>query len=372
MRGLRYARLPLMLLITTGVLSGGCGTAEKAKPPPPPSPPESKAAAGNILRVDGSVNGIAFSADGARIAVGIRAFGSGSPPSAVTVWDRQCKQLAHLKTPAAVQAVGFAAGGLLVACAWIQSGQGVPPHTPAFYAWAAPDYRPVTLPKDRLGGAEMMAASPASHFVAIYNSDQERRSGKVTLIDSRTWKTAAEWETPDPGRCLAFSPDGRELAVVARHTVTFRTIGGPPAKDRQAPLEGPVFHCHNLLCYSADGKRLAVCDGGVTLRDRDLNVLKAVCDPPAQLSGGRVKGNMFVDPAPRYISAVAVSPDAQRVFYAHNEFGPYFFDTRTGTTRRIPVAEREVTVLTVSPDGKLLAVGGRTSGQVVLVDLTTQ
>jgi WD40 repeat protein len=304
--------------------------------------------------VDGTITGVAFSGDGKLVAAGARGRDGGT----VTVWDREGLERAYFRTASRVVAIGFCdRDRLLVALAPPQQGREPPPDAPSLYAWELPEYEPVTVPADLGRSCTLLATSPASRSIALHEPRNEAPPGSVAmLVDTANWKATAKWETPRL-HGMTFSPDGKELALVGYKGVAFQPVD-PLGKSREWPVAGwglPV-----CLAYSPDGTRLALSDqDGVTVRNRSFRVLRKIRDAPGQLRGGRLPGGGHVHPAPRYISALAISADGRTVYCAHNEFGPQAYDVETGSEVKLDRPSISgFDGMALSPDGEDLAVWG--------------
>ncbi|MHC5058512.1 MAG: WD40 repeat domain-containing protein [Planctomycetota bacterium] len=302
--------------------------------------------------VDGTITGVAFSGDGKLVAAGARGRDGGT----VTVWDREGLEQAYFRTASRVVAIGFCdRDRLLVALAPPQQGREPPPDAPSLYAWRLPEREPVAVPQDLGKDCSLLAASPASRSIAVCEPpDNAPYRSTVTLVDTADWSATASWESAQ--LCgMTFSPDGRELALVGYGSVMFQPVD-PLREPREYPVGERSLSC---LAYSQDGKRLVVSGrDGVTVRDRSFRVLRKIRDAPRQLPP-IVTPRLRATPAPRFISAVAISPDCRTVYCTHNQFGPQAYDVETGSEVKLDRPSISgFDGMALSPDGEDLAVWG--------------
>ena len=214
--------------------------------------------------------------------------------------------------------------------------------------------------------------SPDGRTLATYDE-----LNHVRLYDIGTGQLLAEHQagtTRRPNwnsRTLAFSPDGRTLAVgrvtPARQPVVLLDAATLERRDDQLHVIAPGRWQLNDLGISRDGRSLAASVAGVrgtgtTMRTtpRAWAAVWALDDP------GRQPRRLRVDPG----AGAALSPDGMTMYTT----SPYtasplvIHDLAAGTS--VPVQDAEdVGRLTVSPDGRLLA-GAAERGGLVLLDAT--
>jgi WD40 repeat protein len=149
---------------------------------------------------------------------------------------------------------------------------------------------------------------------------------------------------------LAFAPDGRTLASSEIFgTVLLRDIAsGRPRKS----FQGEQNHSGVPLAFSPDGTTLAECGRYVTLRDTETGAVRATIGP-------------------RWVYAVAYSPDGQTLAAALDDGTVALRDVPTGRVRLVMQATpARAACLAFAPDGRTLA-AGNLDGTVSLWDPTT-
>jgi hypothetical protein len=157
---------------------------------------------------------------------------------------------------------------------------------------------------------------------------------------------------PDPGQpwCIAYSPDGKSLAMVSGHIGTAGTylvwdLATQTVRFRKSDNKG--FRC---VTYSHDGKLLAIAsyDGSIRLvhpmTGKEISVLR-----------GHKNG----------INAVAFSPDDKSLASSSLDKTGKVWDLSTGKERfSLPGHTEYVLSIAYSPDGKLLATSSGSSTNV--------
>ena len=183
-------------------------------------------------------------------------------------------------------------------------------------------------------------------------------AGTVTIRDVRSHAVVRRLRFPAPVSTVAFSPDGRLLAVqhkragAAESTVEVRALRS------------------NTLVYDktvAGGVRRA----GVHARrpcPRRLGVFATVVAWDARSGEQRLRV-----PAADRAHTFAVSPDSRVVAAGSADGRVRLWDLRTGRSRggAIKVAGGKIFQLAISPDARLLAVGAQ-DGKATLWDLRTR
>jgi WD40 repeat protein len=219
-----------------------------------------------------------------------------------------------------------------------------------------------------------IAFSPDKRYLAIAGARPGPDKGLpeffVRILDARTYAVQRETdEVPNPGN-LAFSPDGKTLAIGGTsrlaETGIFvklwdiegeRMIDGTRLRadgsDAAVPILGsPPMDMLLDLAFSPDGKLVAAAvlsSDSKRAKIRLFNGQTGAFQRDLDVSEG--------DRAPLAFEA-AFSPDGKHVITAD---GPVrFWDVKTGTRRRTltPPSGSSTTCLAISPDGKHLAAGG--------------
>jgi WD40 repeat protein len=159
-----------------------------------------------------------------------------------------------------------------------------------------------------------------------------------------------------PPRCLAYSADGKALAVVCQseNAVTLVDIAGRstlmPSNLDSADI--------TAIAFSPDGKMLAASAGS----DEQHNGVVRVWD----LATGKERIVLRSLDSPQPFWCVAFSPDSKTLATASG-LDVQLFDTSTFTARATLTHVSSVRAMAYSPDGKLFATG-QSDGSVRLFD----
>jgi WD40 repeat protein/serine/threonine protein kinase/Flp pilus assembly protein TadD len=217
----------------------------------------------------------------------------------------------------------------------------------------------------RIPGADeirCVAFSPDGRTLAVADG-----SSRVGLWDATSGQQRAVLEGHTAGvRTLAFSPDGRLLATGAEggdRTVRVWDLG---TRRERAIFRG---HSQPVTCvaFSPDGKTLASGSADKTVKLWDP---AAPSGPTAVLAARQTLAH------PDGVSAVAFSPDGRSLAASCGYYTPSQGVTLWDLARGVPRARHSggefVYSLAFSPDGSLLALGsGPISRSVVLLDAAT-
>jgi WD40 repeat protein/serine/threonine protein kinase len=328
--------------------------------------------------VQGSVNSIAFSADGTRIVVASGYYDK--PPGGrgtVSIWEVETGRMVfedsvpYLNALAAV----FSPDGRLVAAGLgLQSSDYVPGR---FKVWEVATGSPILEQESAVGGVTALSftrdsrrlALGCKHTIEFWSLQPARKtreikghSGWVYGLDfTRDGKTLATagwdgavrlWDAEEGTPLLTidvhdgwvsdvkFSPDGNRIASCGADQ-TLRIW------DRQTgrallTLHGHAMHV-NEVSFSPDGKWIASAS-----EDRTVKIWDATTD-------GRV---VFRDHR-RWVNSVAFSPDGRSVATSDGDGIVAVWDPRTGQ-RRFQVEGHNgwISGVAFSPDGKILASTG--------------
>jgi WD40 repeat protein len=156
-------------------------------------------------------------------------------------------------------------------------------------------------------------------------------------------------EKPDV-RAVAFSPDGRLLALYTNQDWNV-TLWDVATKKRVAAFKSDGGITSSTFCFTADGKELII--GGSSTIVWDVATLKEA----RQVHFEKIKDAR---------GCGLFTPDGKLMITFSTSGNVLVFDMATGKlTKTIECEESPIiqpTVLTVSPDGKTLAVGTRTGG----------
>jgi sugar lactone lactonase YvrE len=157
---------------------------------------------------------------------------------------------------------------------------------------------------------------------------------------------------PDPGQpwCIAYSPDGKSLAMVSGHIGTAGTylvwdLATQTVRFRKSDNKG--FRC---VTYSHDGKLLAIAS-----YDGSIRLIHPITGKEISVLRGHKNG----------VNAVAFSPDDKSLASSSLDKTGKVWDLSTGKEKfSLPGHTEYVLCIAYSPDGKFLATGSGSSNNV--------
>lgn len=236
--------------------------------------------------------------------------------------------------------------------------------------------------------------SPDGKTVAVSSGTRSAgNSGELALLDASTGAELVVIERDLGIRTVAFSPDGKLLALgdfegaaLLVDAVTLKEVAALP------PRELPIY----AVAFTPDGKTLLTgcLDGTVTFWDVEKGAVRQSLDLPGeQVTGvavardsrtlavstrsGKVqlrdaatlaeRHTLEASPAPnakvRVVEAIAFSPDSKLLVSGSWDRTLRFWNVETGTVvREIPEADSAIHVAVFSPDGQNVATGDGRGG----------
>ena len=207
--------------------------------------------------------------------------------------------------------------------------------------WTAPTVEPP---------AEFFAVafSPDGKLLAVGGRSRasfggfDAKIGVLRLHDPRTGKLLRSIAGLEDVWALAFSPDGKALAVATNSdnlVSTFETTNW--ALTESIPVGGPTS-----LAFSPDGRTLAV--GSMSV------------EPPGIVTMLDLAGKAqprHLAPQPESVLAVALSPDGKHLATGGYDKTARVYDAETGVLKRSRTTIRWANAVAFSPDGTILAIG---------------
>jgi len=179
-----------------------------------------------------------------------------------------------------------------------------------------------------LHGLGLVTVSPTEPQLAALADDQ------LTLVALRDGARRGLGAAPPLTSALAFSPDGRTVAVASAHDVLLLDVGSAGGSAAQRSLAGTTMGIS--LAFSSDGKQLAVGrdDGGIVV----LDLASGTPRPLLGHSDG--------------VDSVVFSPDGRALLSNSYDRSARLWDVATGASVELP-DPAEVTALAFGPSGLL-------------------
>jgi len=234
-----------------------------------------------------------------------------------------------------VLAVAFAAGGRLVCLNFDGTGS----------VWDLADgteTRRLALPDVSFTA---LAVSPDGTRAVLAGTDRKAKAGCVTLWDVAAGRDLGVWRGPREALAVAFSPDGKTLAVGGTPSAKNREVGlYTLTGDEVTPWPAQADPVH-ALAFSPDGKTLAVGgkDGGVRLYDTGTGSVRATLPTSASA-----------------VQALAYSADGARLAGGSRDGSVRVWVTATGRQEMLGFNPRgAVMAVTFTPDSRLLLTAGK-------------
>jgi WD40 repeat protein len=239
------------------------------------------------------------------------------------------------------------------------------------------------------------AVSPDSRSVATAGASNE-----VRIWDAATGKERHRWACPQFISRIAFSPDGKTLAVGGSGMIRFRSVASGREVAPVPALPGEVVG----LAFSADGDTLATgsVDGSVGLWDAKTGAARVPVrgGPAADVPRGRIAWNTAVarggkvaasldekgaihlwqgdtgrelprlSEPPATDSPIVLSPDGRALVAVHTDGALRLWETETGKVVCRIACGKDAWVRAVSPGGRRVA-AKELDGTVRLWDIPT-
>jgi len=296
---------------------------------------------GNFRQSGQALNGVAFSPDGTRVASVSGAFGSDEPAKKgdLVVRDVATGQarFAQRDVASGFRGVAFSPDGR-----WIATGNA----SDLVILNAATGEEEFRLqdPGSRDSPILSLAFSPDSRRIiagygAFYNS---HIVGHANLWDLTSGEVEPVGWNQGTVYSVAFSPDGREVAVARIGLVEQWDVKAKPSRIRSVPCHGDLV-C--AVAFSPDGRYLA--SGGI---DRTLRLWD-------RATGNEIRPFYGHE---GFVRALAFSPDSQWLLSASEDYNLKLWEVASGRALADFHGHQSFTsCVAFSPDGRLVASGGQ-------------
>jgi DNA-binding beta-propeller fold protein YncE len=185
---------------------------------------------------------------------------------------------AETPSPSPIIAKSVSLGESVPVAVWTDKSQEdslvpIDPHT----GQVLPDYEPIPL-----GQSSYQAFSPDQHTLAVvgFVSGQHPNGGSLHMINLNTWKEKVqELQLDSYVNAMAFSPDGRQLAIAYGNAQSHVLIlyGNPPVTSKTAIRETALdFYVYSMK-FKSDGSGLMIYGSKIENR---YTVNETSPDPP--------------------------------------------------------------------------------------------
>jgi WD40 repeat protein len=146
-------------------------------------------------------------------------------------------------------------GGPACALAWSHDGANLAVAVPLLHAVEVWNMQGDQTMKDlKADGVDSLAFSPDGAYLAAAGGQAEA-DGRAYLWDTGNWKERSIPVGTSPARCVAFSADGKTLAVACGDAVALVDVSSAGERSRVRP-QG-MFEVLSVA-YSRDGTKMAV------------------------------------------------------------------------------------------------------------------
>jgi len=195
---------------------------------------------------------------------------------------------------------------------------------------------------DRLtftGESSLGQFSPDGETLAVVNSD---RSSEIQLFQSEDGRKLGTIELTARLVRLDFSPDGSQIAATERDSAIrlYDVKTGKPLWTHTVKLANPFENYTSAVAFSPDGKQIAA---GAT----DLAIY--LLDAKSGAETGKLRGHHW------YPWTLAYTSDSQTLYSSGWDRAIRSWNLNTQLQRPLPFGIRASSVVTVSPDGRLIA-----------------